>query len=417
MSIYALTMENVSKFYKLYPSPQDRLKEALNPFGKIYHSKYYALKDINLKIKKGEVLGIVGKNGSGKSTLLKIISGVLGGYSGNINVNGKVSALLELGSGFNPEFSGVQNIYFYGTILGLSRKYIDEKLKEIIEFADIGEFIDQPLKVYSSGMKARLGFAVAININPDILILDEVLAVGDAFFQRKCFAKMDEFFKSGKTIILVSHDAQSIVKLCSRAILLHNNEIIMSDRPKNVIDRYNKLLFQKESDNNKVSQNVDVSPDSYTSKCEDKYVQSLKTTSEIEKFSDLDVSSVKVTNEDGLQVNLLTCGAVYTLSYNVKAETVKSNIRCAFNIKETQGIAIGGGRIEDIDLLKEGETINVKKRFYCNFKPGTYFVTTTVMAINKSEPTLLYREVDALAFKIESWPSDGYWGMTYIGVD
>jgi len=182
-----ISTRNLTKVYKLYRSPQDRLKEALHPGRKKYHKDFYALKDVNLEIRRGEVLGIVGKNGSGKSTLLKILSRVLTPSSGEFEVKGKVSSLLELGSGFNPELTGMENIFFYGTILGFTEEKIRGKLQEILDFAEIGDFVYQPLKTYSSGMKARLAFSVAINVDPDILILDEVLAVGDELFRRKCF--------------------------------------------------------------------------------------------------------------------------------------------------------------------------------------------------------------------------------------
>jgi len=239
----AIKMDGVSKFYKLYDSPSDRLKEALTPLGKVYHKDYYALKKIDFEIEKGEIVGIVGKNGSGKSTLLKIMAGVLSPNDGELIVNGNISALLELGAGFNPEFTGVQNIYFYGAMLGFTKAEMKERLGEIIEFADIGDFINQPVKVYSSGMKSRLSFAVAIHIDPDILILDEVLSVGDALFKRKCYAKMEEFFNGGKTVIYVSHSAQSIVEICSRAVMLFEGEIILDDTPKIVTDFYQKMLY------------------------------------------------------------------------------------------------------------------------------------------------------------------------------
>ena len=184
MSDIAISIKNVSKYYKLYNSPKDRLKESLSFSNKQYHKKFYATQNLSLDIKKGEILGIVGKNGSGKSTLLKLITSVLTPDEGSIKVNGKISALLELGSGFNPEFTGIENIFFYGTILGFSKQEMEAKLDDIIAFADIGDFIYQPLKSYSSGMKSRLGFAVAIHIEPEILILDEVLSVGDVLFQR-----------------------------------------------------------------------------------------------------------------------------------------------------------------------------------------------------------------------------------------
>ena len=243
MTDIAVKLENISKFYKLYKEPKDRLKEALHPFGKKYHKEFYSLSRINLEIKKGEIFGIVGRNGAGKSTLLKLITGVLQPSSGKVLVNGNVSALLELGGGFNPEFTGIQNIYFSGTMMGFSRREMKQKIDDIIDFAEIGEFIDQPLKTYSNGMKARLGFALTINMKPEIMVLDEVLAVGDELFKRKCFAKMEEIFKSGSTILYVSHGIGTINQICSRAILLDHGELILDGIPKFVTMHYQKLLY------------------------------------------------------------------------------------------------------------------------------------------------------------------------------
>ena len=251
-----ISLRNVSMYYKLYNSPKDRLKEALSPTRKKYHKEFYATNDINLEIKKGEIVGIVGKNGSGKSTLLKLITGILTPSTGNIIVNGDISALLELGSGFNPQFTGIENIYFYGTVLGFSKKQMDEKLDEIIAFADIGEFISQPIKTYSSGMKSRLGFAVAIHIEPEILILDEVLSVGDVLFKRKSYAKMQEFFESGKTIIYVSHNTNEVNRLCTRAVFLLDGEIIMDGDPKTITKYYEKYLFAKKANQAKIKQEI-----------------------------------------------------------------------------------------------------------------------------------------------------------------
>ena len=241
----AISLKNVSKYYKLYDDPTYRLKEALSLTKKEFHQKFYATKNFSLDIKKGEILGIVGKNGSGKSTLLKLITSVLSPDEGSIEINGKISALLELGSGFNPEFTGLQNISFYGTILGFSKKEMDEKIDDIIAFADIGTFIEQPLKTYSSGMKSRLAFSVAVHIEPEILILDEVLSVGDIYFKRKAYDKMQTFFESGKTIIYVSHSAGEVNRLCTRAIMLHDGEILMDGEPKEVTKYYEKYLFAK----------------------------------------------------------------------------------------------------------------------------------------------------------------------------
>ena len=243
MSDITVKLENISKFYKLYNEPKDRLKEALHPFGKKYHREFYALKNINLEVRRGEILGIVGRNGSGKSTMLKLLSRVIQPSSGKVVVRGKVSALLELGSGLNPEFNGIQNIYFSGIMMGFTREEMKNKIDDIIAFADIGDFIGQPLKTYSSGMKARLGFALAINMDPEILILDEVLAVGDDLFKRKCYAKMEEFFKAGCTVLYVSHSLNTINELCSRAVLLDKGELILDASPKLVTMYYQKYLF------------------------------------------------------------------------------------------------------------------------------------------------------------------------------
>ncbi|MBR3608127.1 MAG: ABC transporter ATP-binding protein, partial [Lachnospiraceae bacterium] len=215
----AICAKQITKMYKLYQKPQDRLKEALGLTRKKLYKENYALKGIDLTIKQGETVGIIGTNGSGKSTILKIITGVLNPTSGSLAVNGRISALLELGAGFNMEYNGIENIYLNGTMMGFSEKEISEKLQDILEFADIGDYVYQPCKTYSSGMFVRLAFAVAINIEPEILIVDEALSVGDVFFQAKCYHKFEEFKKMGKTILFVSHDLSSIAKYCDRVIL------------------------------------------------------------------------------------------------------------------------------------------------------------------------------------------------------
>jgi len=238
--------QHISKVYKIYATQMDRMKEALHPLKKKYHKDFYALRDINFTIEPGEVVGIIGKNGSGKSTLLKILTNVLAPTSGTVAVTGRVSSLLELGAGFNPEMTGRENIYFQGTMLGLSRKDMERQIPAILEFADIGDFVDQPVKSYSSGMFVRLAFACAVNVSPDILIVDEALAVGDAAFQRKCYEKFDAFRAAGKTILLVSHDMETIKRLCSRTILLHNGQLLQDDVPQKVVLSYFRRLFPEE---------------------------------------------------------------------------------------------------------------------------------------------------------------------------
>lgn len=240
-----IEVNEVSKIYKLYKNKKYRAIEALFPYIRKYHTDFYSLKDINLTVRKGEIVGIVGRNGSGKSTLMKLISGVTVPTKGTVRVKGNIVPLLELGSGFHPEFTGYENIYFYTAILGYPKEMITGKIREIIEFADVGQFIDQPIKNYSSGMKSRLAFAVSVNIDPDILILDEVLSVGDAAFKAKSYEKIREFFRKGKTILFVSHSMDSIKKLCNRAILLEKGELIMDGSAAEVVDKYQSMIPDK----------------------------------------------------------------------------------------------------------------------------------------------------------------------------
>lgn len=238
----AISIRHLSKKYRLYDRSVDRLKESLHPFRKKYHRDFFALNDVSFDIKKGETVGIIGKNGSGKSTLLKIIAGVLTPSGGGVVVNGHVSALLELGIGFNPDLTGLENIYFSGTIMGFSRQEMDAKVDDIMAFADIGNFIDQPVKTYSSGMFVRLAFAMATNVDPDILIIDEALSVGDIFFQAKCYRKFDQFQKMGKTILFVTHSLDNIIRFCDRGIVLENGVKLIDADAKAAVDVYKKLM-------------------------------------------------------------------------------------------------------------------------------------------------------------------------------
>lgn len=242
MSDTIIHLEHVSKIYRLYNRPQDRFKETFSLTHKKYSRDFYALQDISFDIRCGESVGFVGKNGSGKSTLLKILTGVLSESSGVKAIHGKISALLELGAGFNMEFSGLENIYLNGTIMNISREEMDKKLDEIIRFADIGDFIYQPVKTYSSGMFVRLAFAVAINVEPEILIVDEALAVGDTRFQMKCMDKFMEFMEAGKTILFVSHDVNMIKRFCKRAVWINEGKLIMDGETDVVTDKYTDFL-------------------------------------------------------------------------------------------------------------------------------------------------------------------------------
>ena len=238
----AIEIKDVTKIYKLYDKPIDRLKESLSPRHREYHRDFYALSNISFTVEKGQTVGIIGTNGSGKSTILKIITGVLTPTTGTVRVDGKISALLELGAGFNQDYTGIENIYMNGTMMGYTRKEMDAKLPEILAFAEIGDFVYQPVKTYSSGMFVRLAFALAINVEPEILIVDEALSVGDVFFQAKCYRRMEEIRKSGTTIVMVTHDMGSIIKYCDKVILLNKGEFIAEGSAGKMVDLYKKIL-------------------------------------------------------------------------------------------------------------------------------------------------------------------------------
>ena len=245
MTETVIEINHLTKKYDMYKKPSDRLKEALSPTRKTYHEVFYALNDVNVKVEKGEMIGFIGENGSGKSTILKIITGVLTPSEGEVKIEGNIAALLELGSGFNPEYSGYENIFLNGMVLGYSREEMAEKVDDIINFADIGDHLYQPVKTYSSGMFVRLAFAVAINVDPDILIVDEALAVGDLEFQLKCMEKFTELRNAGKTILFVSHDVNAVRRFCDRVYWLKNGVVEAEGETMEITETYENFLKKK----------------------------------------------------------------------------------------------------------------------------------------------------------------------------
>ena len=333
----AIRVEHLSKVYKLYDRNRDRLKEALHLGRNIHCREHYALNDVSLEVHTGETVGIIGTNGSGKSTILKIITGVLNPSAGEVTINGRISALLELGAGFNMEFTGIENIYLNGTMIGFSEEEIDAKLQDILEFADIGDFVYQKVKTYSSGMFVRLAFAVAINIDPEILIVDEALSVGDVFFQNKCYRKFEEFKKQGKTILFVSHDLGSISKYCDRVILLEQGRKLGEGAPKEIIDMYKKVLVgqleqqadtaksQKLSAGKKWKDQMQLNP------AHDEYGSGL---AEFEDYCAYD--------EGGTITNTIIKGESFTVKVKVRFfESIQDPI-FAVSIKNMQGTEITG---------------------------------------------------------------------------
>lgn len=244
----AISIRNLTKTYRLYRSKADRAADIFLPFGKVRYQNHHALRDISFDVSVGECVGIIGRNGSGKSTLLKILTGVLAPTHGDVNVHGKIASLLELGAGFNPELTGRENIFFHGTLMGCTRKEIEIRLDQIIAFADIGEFIEQPVKVYSSGMFVRLAFAVSVHTDPDVLVVDEALAVGDVRFQKKCIDFMRRYKDSGKTILFVSHDIFTVKSFCNRLVLLNDGHVELIGNPDEVANRYHQIMFPKSAE-------------------------------------------------------------------------------------------------------------------------------------------------------------------------
>lgn len=447
----AIRLSSVSKKYNLYNRKIDRLKESLHPLKKRYHRDFYAVKDINLEIKKGEILGIVGRNGSGKSTLLQLVSGVLTPTSGTIEARGHIAALLELGSGFNPEYTGLENIYFYSALMGYKRDQIDIILQDILDFAELGDYINQPIKTYSSGMKARLAFAVSINVAPDILILDEVLAVGDELFRRKCYARMEEFFKGGKTILYVSHSANSINELCSRAVLIDRGEAIFDGPAKLVTALYHKYIYSsKEKVENmrkeiialnlnsdyknsvaeeiiKKGNNSDIKEDDFTGSPDVEktpgprayFVENMKPKSTIEyKSHDVEILDVKLTTSSGEKVNMLVLNNKYIYSYVVKFNFTAHDVSFGMMFKNEKGMGLGGavapGNNAYIPLITKGSIYRIEWNFICNFLKGIYYANAGVRGRIGDEIVYLNRIVDSLVFKVQAEYNDVYTGQYFF---
>lgn len=335
----AIKVTNVSKIYKLYNTPMSRLKDALGFHGKSNYREHAALHDITLEIKRGETVGIIGTNGSGKSTLLKIITGVINQSAGDVEVNGRISALLELGAGFNNEYTGIENVYLQGTMMGFSKEEIDQKMDDILEFADIGEFVNQPVKTYSSGMFVRLAFAVAINIEPEILIVDEALSVGDVFFQSKCYRKFEEFKELGKTILFVSHDLSSITKYCDRAILLNKGVKVMEGTPKEAVDRFKMALVEQEEEQRR--QNTSVWEQKHDS---ENWRDALPVNPETLEYGDkqAEIIDFAIIDKTGKISNVIEKGDSFTIRMKVLFHAEIAEPIFAFTLKNLMGIEITG---------------------------------------------------------------------------
>jgi len=381
MSEIAISLNDVSKCYKRYSHPVDRLKELLLP-GKSHAENFWALQNINLKVAKGETLGIIGQNGSGKSTLLQIIAGTLTPTTGEVWVNGRVSALLELGSGFNPEFTGRQNVFFNGQILGLSREEVEAKFDQIAAFAEIGDFIDQPIKSYSSGMFVRLAFAVAVSVNPEILIVDEALSVGDIYFQQKCFERIRDLKRLGTTLLFVSHDSGAVYKLCRRAILMELGKVVLDEKPRQVLDLYEaKLLKKRDTYSEAVEiQKIPESNSSLPLKSESS--SSRKVADILINLPEVSVKFIKLLNESDQEIESIISEELLQLCIGLLFSDTFEDPHIGFKIRDRTGSVIFETNTfcmeQRVGKVVSGTLLEIRFRFHVPLIEGEYTVTVGV---------------------------------------
>ena len=389
----AMTVKDLKKVYKLYDKPSDRFKEAFGLTRK-KAKEHYALNGVSLEIFQGETVGIIGTNGSGKSTILKIITGVLSPTSGEVNVSGRISALLELGAGFNMEYNGIENVYLNGTMMGFSQKEIDAKLPEILKFADIGDYVYQPVKTYSSGMFVRLAFAVAINIEPEILIVDEALSVGDVFFQAKCYHKFEEFKKMGKTIVFVSHDLSSISKYCDRVYLLNQGNLLGEGSPKEMIDAFKRVLVGQYEIHDKEDMDIHI-PENVLNP-------------ELLEYGtkQAEMTEFYITDDKGVKTTAVIKGTEFTIHVKVAFHDRIVAPIFAFSFKNIKGTEITGtnSMIEKafLEPVEAGVVKEVTFKQNMSLQGGEYLLSLGVTGYEGSEFQVYHRLYDVLNVTVVS---------------
>ncbi|MEP9318839.1 ABC transporter ATP-binding protein [Pseudomonas sp. LABIM340] len=419
----AIVVENISKSFHTYEKPRDRLLQSLFGSKKTFYKEFKALQDIGFSIQRGETVGIVGRNGSGKSTLLQIICGTLNQTSGMVSTSGRIAALLELGSGFNPDFTGRENVFLNARVLGLSHKEIEDRYQSIVDFAEIGDFIDQPIKTYSSGMLVRLAFSVAINVDPVILVVDEALSVGDELFQRKCFSRIEQIKKQGSTILFVSHSGSTVIELCDRAILIDHGELLFDGDPKTTIGLYQKLLYATADKQVGIREEIRIAATSPILK-EDLSRQTEKASqtnqeSLSEAFFDANLKSKStisyeqngarilqpmIVDDRGRQVNCLVRGESYRYKYDVEFLDNAENVRFGMLLKTTSGIELGGAVSSSLgnqgQSYHSGEKIEAEFSFTCNLNTGIYYLNAGVVGVQAGKETYLHRHLDLAIFRV-----------------
>lgn len=426
----AIHVEGLNKVYRLYDHNRDRLIDSLGLARKKRYREHFALNNVDLDVYQGECVGIIGTNGSGKSTILKIITGVLNPTSGTVQVNGRISALLELGAGFNYEYNGIENVYLNGTMIGFSEKEIDEKLQDILDFADIGDYVYQPVKTYSSGMFVRLAFALAINVDPEILIVDEALSVGDVFFQSKCYRRMEEIRKKGTTILMVTHDMGSIIKYCDKVVLLHKGEFIAEGPAGKVVDMYKKILAGKLEDlraelaAEKASENGDAvkflkeksSAQTDTEKNEGTEMSDfsggmnlshtglmrdqLAINTDRTEYGDgrAEIYDLGLLDARGNVTNLLLKGETFTIKECIRFHADIQTPIFTYTIKDKKGTELTGTNTmfegADIKPVKNGDEYTVEFTQKMNLQGGEYLLSMSCTGFEQGEHVVYHRLYD-----------------------
>lgn len=407
----AISVQGVSKIYKLYDKPIDRLKEAVSLTHKSYHRDFFALSDISFDVKKGETVGIIGTNGSGKSTILKIITGVLSPTTGTAEVSGNISALLELGAGFNSEYTGLENIYMNGTMMGFSREEMQRRMDDILRFADIGDFVNQPVKTYSSGMFVRLAFALAINVDPEILIVDEALSVGDVFFQAKCYRRMEEMMKNGTTILMVSHDMGSIIKYCDKVVLLNRGHFVAQGEAGKMVDLYKKILANQTDElaealieQKKEALGLPVG-EVHTDKS---MKERMNLNPEVQEYGDGRASFEDFGTLDarGNVTNLLLKGEMFTIRERIRFHAPIEMPIFTYTLRDKKGTDITGTNTmfegADIKPVKDGDVYTVSFRQKMNLQGGEYLLSMSCTGYENGEHVVYHRLYNVLSLTVIS---------------
>lgn len=433
----AIKVENLSKCYHLYETPRARLKQFLLPriqrnlrlVPRQYFKEFWALRDVSFEVRKGETIGIIGRNGGGKSTLLQLICGTLSPTTGSVQVKGRIAALLELGSGFNPEFTGRENVYMNAAILGVGKDEIDTRFHEITSFADIGHFIEQPVKSYSSGMVVRLAFAVQAMVDPDILVVDEALAVGDEKFQRKCFSRLEELKAKGTSVLFVSHSAANIIELCDKTILLDQGRQLMQATPERAVRAYQKMIYAPPEEYAKLvsaylsgerddAKTLDEDTDAPVAspECIDASYDAglLPETTTSYPTQGAEIQSIGIKDSSDRLVNVLRPGEIYQFEVKGRLLANFSGIFFGLHIRNISGVVITGQRWPQeatyVRNAKGGDEFTVSFSFRMDILPGVYFVGAGIWSAE--EPTCPHRIVDALMFRVE--PTERAMSFGYV---